>query len=354
MLWAPLCASAATPMEAKLAEVAEKVAEAVKGLGHDSVSIGQFTGPPQLATSAGPGIAKVLADELLKRDVTVKRRAELGVSGKFQQASDEKQRLIARIEGELIDRSSNVICTFGTEINGVDNLASLFGVTAELPPNQPEKQRNDQLVEALNNPRPAVANTRVSSSDKSPYGVEILVKQAGEFQPRTVTLDEGLPFVQINRGEIYGIRLINDSSLDAAVTLSIDGVNVFAFSDHKEYKHYIIKAGSKPIIRGWHRTNEVSDAFQIGEFAKSAAAETLPTGGQIGTITAMFAAAWPADARPPADEFAAQLKGTRGSDDATIRGPQTEQGFTEVRRHTGVARAAVSVRYTKPDDLPPP
>jgi hypothetical protein len=316
------------------------------------LSLGQFTGPPQLDASAGPGIAKVLADELAKRDVIVKRRAQLGLSGKFTNTTNDQQRLIARIDGELVDLSNHVLCSFSTEIGGAETLASLFGLTADLSPDKPEKQRDKELADVIASPQAAVASARVRASDNSPYALEVLIKAGADYQPRSVILDEGVPFVSIGRGEVYGIRLINDSASDAAVTLTIDGVNVFAFSDHKDYKHYIVRTGDSPVIKGWHRTNQLSDAFQVGEFAKSAAAEVLPAGGQIGTITATFAAAWPEGAKPPADELAAQIKGTRGGDDATIRGPTTEQQFSEVRRQTGVVRAAVSIRYTKPDDLP--
>jgi hypothetical protein len=177
----------------------------------------------------------------------------------------------------------------------------------------------------------------------------LLVKSPGGYEPRTVDLEEGLAFVKINRDEVYGIRIINDSPMDAAVVITIDGVNIFAFSEHKDYKHYIIAAGTRPIIKGWHRNNKISDEFLVGDFSKSAAASLLPNGGAIGTITATFAAAWPPNQPAPADEL---LLATRGNN-ATIVGPPVSQEFNEVRRHTGRVRAAISVRYSKPDDLPP-
>ena len=44
-------------------------------------------------------------------------------------------------------------------------------------------------------------------------------------------LVEGLPFVEISRDEIYEIRLINNSPLEAAVQITIDGLSTFAFSE---------------------------------------------------------------------------------------------------------------------------
>ena len=81
------------------------------------------------------------------------------------------------------------------------------------------------------------------------------------------------------------------------------------------------------------------------EYAKSAAAEKLPSSTSVGTITAGFAAAWPQGAPPPEDEASAKKGGRSG--DATGRGPAVETQFTEVLREIGRLRAAVSVRYTK-------
>ena len=67
-----------------MADVAAKMAKAIKGLKHDSVSIGRFDGPPQLEASSGPGIAKILTDELARHEITVKKRCELGLKGSFQ------------------------------------------------------------------------------------------------------------------------------------------------------------------------------------------------------------------------------------------------------------------------------
>lgn len=356
LLWLPLSAAstaqAATVLEQKMAEMAVKFSAAIKGLGHDSVSIGAFTAPPQLDASTGPGIAKLLADEFARQEISVKRRAEFGLKGEFRDARNEQGRLTARIDGELVDRSGNVVFTYSTDINGAGELSSLLGLTVELPADKPEKQREQKVAEAIEKPKADIRQTRVSASSTSPYSIELLVKSGDDYQPRSVTLDEGVPFVPVARQEIYGVRLINDSPLDAAVTLTIDGVNVFAFSQNKEYKHYIIKRKSSGLIKGWHRTNQVADSFQVGEFSKSPAASLLPAGGVIGTITASFAAAWGVNEPAPADELSARLA-SRGGQDATIIGPPTSQELTEVHRHTGSVRAVVSLRYSKPDDLPP-
>ncbi len=164
--------------------------------------------------------------------------------------------------------------------------------------------------------------------------------------------DDGLAFCKIARNELYGIRVYNLSPYDAAVTLTVDGLSVFAFSENKTYTHYIIPAGGKADIVGWHRTNAVADSFRVVGYGESEVARLLPSSSSVGTVTAVFAAAWNAGATPPPDE-APRSKGAPPAD-ATGRGPAVAAKFVEVVKDVGVPRSTVSIRYTKPDpnDLP--
>jgi hypothetical protein len=133
------------------------------------------------------------------------------------------------------------------------------------------------------------------------------------------------------------------------VQLTIDGLSLFTFSElrHAEgprkgrplYSRVICPRGSC-VIRGWHITNEKSDAFLVTRYAQSAAAE-LKNAGSVGTITATFAAAWPKGKRP-ADEVL-----DRSPDLATGRGAKVDQTYEPVELEWGLDRAAVSIRYVK-------
>jgi hypothetical protein len=107
----------------------------------------------------------------------------------------------------------------------------------------------------------------------------------------------------------------------------------------------VIDAGQEVFLRGWHRTNDAIEEFVITDYAKSAAAELKST-APTGTVTASFAAAWPKDKPAPADE-PPDASGNSRSGEAIGRGAQVAQKFVEVEPQVGVARATVSVRYTK-------
>src|SRR4051794_31376013 len=84
-----------------LAVVAKEVSEFLRRRNQDAVTIGPFVSPPQLNASAGPGITKVLSEELGKRKIAVRRRAESGLQGEFSLVDDrELGDPAARIKGQ--------------------------------------------------------------------------------------------------------------------------------------------------------------------------------------------------------------------------------------------------------------
>jgi len=354
LMAATLPTHAAEDLDKEMTVVARQIKLLLDQKGKDSIAVGEFRGPAKLASSAGPAIAKALEDELKKMGVTCKRRAELEVNGDYRDVDDKKEKFLSvQIKARVVDSKGNEVVTFEPRgILNVSTIASLIGVTVALP-DADEKKRNEKLAEAVDRPSVHLASTRISAAKDSPYAVEILVKVGKEFRPRAASRDDdGFAFLKIKRGETYEVRLINDSPHDAAVTLTVDGLSVFAFSDNKAYTHWIVPSKGSLTVPGWHRSNVVSDSFQVGDYAKSPAEEKLSSSASLGTITATFAAAW-IKGSPPEDE-AAKSKGERSAD-VTIKGPPVGTNFTEVLRDTGRLRASVSVRYTKgadPRDLP--
>lgn len=350
------CRSArAADLNKELAEMAEKIKQLLDQKGLDAIAVGDFTAPAKLAASAGPMIAKTLSDELKTLGVSIKRRAAVEVNGRYQDVDDKDSRLLAvRIKAHIVDDSGDEILTLEPRaVFNLTTIASLTGLTASIPADGTEKERNEALTEGLDKPDVHLAGTRIAADGASPYAIEVQVKSGGDYRPRAASKDgDGFAFLKILRSEIYAIKLINDSPYDAAVTLTIDGLSVFAFSENKGYTHYIVPSKQTLTVPGWHRNNEVSDSFVVTEYAKSAAAEALANPATVGTITASFAAAWPRDSAPPDDEVG--RKGAR-SGDATGKGPPVDFKLVEVTREVGRLRASVSVRYNKnqdPNDLP--
>ena len=344
-------ARADTALDLEMAVVAKGIKKFLDGEGKDAIALKQFTGPDNLPTSAGPFLAKTLADQLRKLNVKVKAGAAFIVEGRYRDVIDKKSQLLAAaITIKVLDRQNEVQFTAGRNVLGNVTVPALFGLTVSLPADADLETRDQRVRDAIDKPAANLNGTRIAAPG-SPYAIEILVKTDKGYSPRKPAVKNGLPYVAIERGEVYAVRLINRARHEAAVTLTIDGLNFYSFSDVKgldgrpRYSMVILPANSVTIIKGWHRTNDHSDEFRVTEYAKSAAAE-LKSSANLGTITANFAAAWKKDGSPPPDEPKQPPPHSRSAD-ATGRGQRVEARYIEVERVFGVVRASISVRYTK-------
>ncbi len=376
-------------LRGELATMARDLKTFLSDRGEDSIAVGAFTGPAQMPGNAGAGIIAVLTEELGRQGIRVARRASLGLKGEYKPAfevlrEDEpelinppgpagQQRkgrnaprvappkaLSAVLKAKVEDSDGRILLELKEQVFDDDNLAALFGLSFQRSFPNPNAQPRDRdwkrdfraqiavVRNSYESPRPAVVGTIIRPRPDSPYAIEILVKREdGRYAPRTPRDEDGLAFVPLSRGEVYAVRLTNRSAYDAAVTLTIDGLSIFAFSDRKGDPRVIVPPRKSVTIVGWHRTDQVSDEFLITSYAKGAAAELNTSAADVGMITATFAAAW-TDKRPP-DEPSTAGGLADGADlgDATGKGKQVESKFKRVDREIGTMRAAVSVRYTR-------
>jgi hypothetical protein len=363
-------AHSATDLDKEMVELAKQVEGVVKDQGN-VIQVGDFVAKGNAArqgATGGTAIAKALVDQLTKRGVTVSRTAELLVSGEYRDVTDKDSKTTAlQIKAKIENRQGETVVELASRgLFNLTTIASLVGITTVTPPAaSPDKaeKKLDQALDKIQSPR--LAGTRITPAQDGtalPYSIEILVgpdpgqakPDLKNYAPRAATLDkDGLAFLKINRGEVYAVRVNNDSPFEAAITLTIDGLSMYTFSDNKNYEVVFVDAGKTGIIPGWHRTNDVSDSFQVAEYAKSEVAKLLPRSSTFGTITASFKAAWAKEAAPPADEPDPR-RNTRSAD-ATTRGNPIEAKYVEETRNIGQFRGAVSVRYNKaadPSDLP--
>lgn len=345
-------ANATSTLNADLARVAEKIKPILDRHG-GSLTIGQFTGPAQHLTNFGPGIMDVLTQELTRLKVGVAMQAPVSLQGEIvkglvKDPSLPSDLLVLKLLFRLYDRTGEPITELPlrVELKENDDLARVLGATGSLSPKGDKMQRNQDLQDILSGDKgPRLDGTRILASDKSPFAVELVVKGA----PRQPRLEKNNVFVDIERDEIYEVRLHNNFHLDAAITLHIDGLDVFTFSDVRDakgkprYSHFILPPNSVTAIQGWHKRNDPPDnflSFLVTEYGKGASRQATQPAGKLGIITVTFAYAWTGDM--PAEE-----RGARDSGNETGFGPPVSQRVQEVQRHIGVVRDVVSIRYTR-------
>ncbi|MCA9052381.1 MAG: hypothetical protein KDA75_01025 [Planctomycetaceae bacterium] len=367
-LWLSLGSAiqATEALQKRVSVVAGQVSKLLKSQSMDAISIGQFSGPPNFPTSSGPGIVQMFNDEFSKHDISVKTRAKVGLAGEYaiteidqfdSVAGKNVKHLAVKINGRLVDQFGGVMTSFNTEgivegkfettVSGAETLVETIGLPADLPANATPGEVDNKLRESLVDPKVTLSNnnTRYRASDDSPYEIEILI----DDHPCAIQLEEGLPYVEIKSGQVYAVKIYNNSPHDSAVRLLIDGLSVFSFSDVRDaqtgkpkYSVYIVDAKSEATLKGWHKTNDHVESFLVTGYDNSAAAKLGHT-ENLGTITVTFSAAWPKGSPPPPDEFTSKSAGGN----ATGFGPPVEHKVEEVQRDIGRVRASLSIRYTR-------
>jgi hypothetical protein len=344
-------AAAATLRDEIRTALAKPIQDLLTEEKQEAVAIGEFTGPALLDTNAGPGVQQILAEELQALKVTVQKKANLSVKGRYAKVEDKESpgQIAVKLTAEVLDRNDERKAEFRALLRGTADIARLLGVTVSLPPpDEPGagKARNQELDRRSENPQVHVDGSKVSASADSPYAVEVLVKAAPEEKaaPRAARVADGQAFVDVKRGELYELRLHNTTGSEAGVTVTIDGLDAFAFSEVRDpktgrprYSHYIVKPGGTATVVGWHLRDKPPDnyaSFLVTEYGKGASARAVAQAqGQRGVITVTFAPAFEGKPRSSADE--------------TGLGPPRSVDVKPVQRSVGPVRETVSIRYTR-------
>jgi len=372
LIWGAMAATASADeaLAKKIASVALNISKLLQTQSPsvDAISIGAFSGPPTFPSSSGPAFVQLFTDAFQKHGITVKTRASIGLTGEYTLTEIEQKdevsgrlakRLAVQINGRLVDNFGKTVTRFNAlgiqegafqeTVSGPEAVVETIGLPADLPVESPGGEIDQKLRESLVKP-PVVLDakkTRYKVSADSPYEIEILVDGA----PCPIVLEDDLPYVTVQKGQTYAIRVYNNSDYDAAVKVLIDGLSVFHFSEIRnakdpgkpKYSVFIVGPKDSPTLKGWHKTNEHVASFLVAAFEESAAAK-LGHKSDIGTILVTFAAAWPHGSPPPPDEAVTR---SAGGDVGTAEGPPLEQKVQEAVRDIGKIRASLAIRYKK-------
>jgi len=350
------------PLRLALAPVAEDCAKWLKGRRQTAVVV-RVSGPAtDMTISSAPSVRVVLIEELKARQIEVRDRAEIAVRVGFQGVTvpdprdRNRQRLHAEITVSFVDGRENAIDGFPKRIDNEEAVRIILGLSHDRQ-GKYDADGDKQTVASFYRPKVYLDGTAVLAGDKSPFGVELLVADKA-IQPKD---REGNAFAPIAREQEYAIRLLNRSDLEMGVRLSIDGLNIFHFSELRQpavlpsgkpnprkgepqYDLILVPAKGEVIVHGWFRTNQKVLAFKVMEYGQTAASQFGKDDAPVGTITATFAAVW--EKEPPMDEPPV----ARGvGDDGTGFGKPKEIDAKPVQRTVGAVRASVSVRYTVPN-----
>jgi len=308
-------------LKAEFNKLATKLIELMEKEKQTNLKIGIFS-PTSLSETinSGQGIEQALVSSLesMRKDV-ISDKAALEVKGDYAFALVDRNSTfkVVKITARIIDTAtSDEIKELRTEIkiDATADIAKLLQLTIALPPTGNKQQRNEEIQKAINKQTVHIHgtnNTLITTNDKSPFSVEILVKNPGEAEAtaRSAKVENGLAFVEISKNAVYVIRLHNATTSEAAATINIDGIDVFHFSKDRNEKgepkftHFILAPGTEKvptisIIPGWHQSLEGNEnylEFQVTENGKGAISKVPTAGrGKVGVITVSFAPCYPA------------------------------------------------------------
>ncbi len=378
---AVFCAAAASPVgaqgpddEGKLSAAVRELAEQIKtymknDAQSDTIALGAFTAAEPGANFGG-GIKQMLADELKKGGISVGLNARFSCKGEFTFFSDNGPDG-GKVTIEAVLREKNIKKkTLTVDIFDVSDIAALIGGTGKLSA-KPEK-RFESLVTTTQKPEPKIEATLVKGGGDVPASVraaedgqfavevwrlkadrlEVSTPADSDYEPVPVEeLDGGLLFVGLEQENRYAVRLINNTKRLAAATVTIDGLNMFAFSQVPAYKalgKVLVPPGPNGvIIKGWFHTPDESFAFEVCDVGDAAVTKLRGAGleveEEVGVITVRFADAIDVakGETPLADEPPTASVGTK-------KGPVVGQKYGEMNVKIGIDREVISLRYSHP------
>ena len=354
LLNAPPARPGGTP--ATLADLARDIKAELEARSETRMNLGAFSGPSQ-ATNGGPGLAQKLTKLLEVHKIAVGATgAKLTLKAEFSQddftpAGATKTLVALKVEAKLVDPRGKAVKGFDVLVTDEQTILESFGAAVELPPTPsatPNFKRDPHIRRALDDPPAPKIDGGEAKSPQGAFGLAVVV--AG--QVRAAQPEGPHAFVQLARGEQYAVRLSNHSERDVVADLSIDGVNVFEFSELKDaagrpkFRTYLVPAGKSLDIPGWHKDLATAFRFEVGGYADSAAARLAKAAdsSDIGQITAVFRAAWPKGTQPPAGEGVPH----DAEGNATKLGPPTEFNTKAVELEFGNVCGSACVRYAKP------
>ena len=203
---------------------------------------------------------------------------------------------------------------------------------------------------ATGKPHFFVDGSKIKTSQKSDYAVELLTRSpvGKKYNPREPkSNDKSLPFVPIGVGEVYGVKIYNNSDQEIGVAMKIDGIDQFTFSEERNettgrprFNSWIIAPHSSFTIKGWHISADNSRddnlaAFQVtkyGDGASKFVSNVDPKSNGVITVAI-------------ANSF--DPRGGKSSATETGFGPPVKQNQKVVQRKFEPPHEFLAIRYSR-------
>ena len=336
-----------------IGELCEEVAKSLRENKLDELRVAAFSGPRHFE-GGSTGLKRAFLEGLALEGARLSPTSTATLKGQYFPLYDEGTRLLTlAIQTSLWQGDAKLTELPLLSIDDRGLLAQVLGLARPDFGSALSAEQETMLVKgALEHPSVVVAGTRIRSSPTSPYALEIQIApgRGTTYAPRPADVRDGQAYLPTpTQDELFRINLINESEYDAAVEVTLDGLNLFAFYEHPGVRHVVVPKHQAKDIKGWPRwptgAGRIgrSDLFVFTEYTGSAVAELKADRSKVGLITASFAAAWETFETAPRDDR------VETRDIAIGRGGTVETPSGEVQMHRGRIRAEIPVRYRYPE-----
>ena len=352
-----LVAATSNETEQVVAQAMESVAVAVEQfLDSEELAkelvLGPINGLPNLKSSGGSEVRRTLRQALEAKGLRVSDDARTQIMGTYrlveekEKPTDDFDSLGLEVVLQILNENGDLLAEPEIKVWG-RQILQIAGLNVDVPTKGSEKNRQKEIIRQRREPVTRLSGNQVRTG--GPFGIEIIVNNSGHHDSRKPRLDsKKRPFVDLNKKEEYFVRIHNHADFEAAVTLLIDGVNVFVNAKQEGMgpnSKFVIGAGKAADIPGWVITQDHSKAFEVSGYEGSVAEQhgKPQHNPDVGSITAVFQASWSGDANRPSDEPGGRAKGGK----ATREGRDIDTEYKVVVRDFGVVRSTITVRYDR-------
>lgn len=373
--------SVSNDLDSELTRFARRTSFFLKQQEQSQVSVGTIVGVGKASIPGGPGIAKKIQQAIeQEKMVSINDLAVWtiqgtmifgdGTNGELNGGADSKlttNRLSLTILLQLINTQTQAKVEDKIVVTKLSQLPTLTGATFQTSPDADVKESRKSFVQGLVaapfiDPK---APSRVRVSPDSPYSLELRAKPIGaensanglpiasaikERPGITATSMQPFAFSPIDKNQVYEVVVGNESDREIAVSISVDGIDVFTFSEEINlntkkslFTHFIVAPQSELVVPGWHKTIDPNRddnflAFLVTEYGQGASSKLFPQKAIDGTVGAVTVAI--SNSYSPSD-------GAKSSQAETGFGPPVKQDQKPVERAIDPPHAFITIRYER-------
>jgi hypothetical protein len=332
----------------QLRSLAKDIANKLKTENQTQVAMDRaFVGPPTLGSQFGQWLSRALEAELKSLGINVVARGgKYGLAGSFQ-PHESHHTVGIEITVAILDARGGKLAEFMQLATSPEIYVRAFGGTGDLTVSEGTAGRVQSAIEAVASPKFVATGANgsvIRTSEKSKVGVEVMVGPSSDkTDTRKPESRDGSPFVLVNPGDVYVVKVWNDNDFDIGVHLEIDGISMFHFAegDAKKYYWMVIPKGSYT-IKGWYLNQAGANEFKVAEYYQGGQGSVVKDPGKVGTITIAYCNCWNVDKNPPEDEH-----GVAGSPVQTSQGSEIKVETKVVERIFGKTRGVISIWYDR-------